>query len=195
MNNGSAPTEIPRSTSRRARRVILAGLLATAVAVAGLVAAGVIPWAPSGPAGSYRIGQILVSFTGSGAQALCPETNSTPPTCGSAAQPCGPATLCNETLRTGETVPLNHGISFQAMLSNTFDCNYTFSIAQVSGAGAFTVSSAQANGGALPVNVGFSGSGNACVTVANISVGLAVGDQGPSEQNIVLTVDVAQELR
>ncbi|HEV2165949.1 MAG TPA: hypothetical protein VGS23_03060 [Thermoplasmata archaeon] len=108
---------------------------------------------------------------------------------------CDPISLCNETLRTGESVPVGNGITFRAMLSDTFDCNYTFSIAQVAGAGAFSVTSAEANGAALPVNVGFSGTESACVTEANISVGIGVGNHGPSEQELFLTVSVAQELR
>lgn len=195
MHDGRADSEPTRRTRRRVASIALAGALATAVAVAVLVTTGMFPGPPSRSSGSFQITGIVVVFTGSGAAALCPEAASSPPTCGSAALACHPLTLCNETLRTGDTVPLSAGVTFQAMLSDTFDCNYTYSIAQVSGAGAFTVTAAQANGAGLPVNIGFSGSGSACVTEANVSVGLSVGDQGPTEQNLFLTVSVAEELR
>lgn len=195
MGDPSYVAQPPRARRPRAGRIVLAGLAVTAVAVAALVATGVVPIWQSTPAGSFQITGVVVEFTGSGAWALCPEANGSSPTCGSAAIACTPASLCNETLRTGDTVPVADGLSFTAMLSNTFDCNYTYSLSRVDGSGAFSVTVAQANGVALPVNIGFNGSGNQCVTMATFSVGFAVGDQGPTDQNLFLTVGVAQELR
>lgn len=195
MHDGSAWSERTGPDRRRRRRLWLAGGFAAAAVAIVVIATGVIPLLLSSPVASYRISEVVVAFTGSGGEALCPATNGSPPTCGSAVLACGPTTPCNQTVRTGQQVGVTNGITFRTMLSDTFDCNYTFSIAQVSGAGAFTVTAAQANGAALPVNVGFNGSGSACVTEADISVGFTVGDQGPSQQDLFLTVSVAQELR
>lgn len=197
MSDGPSDPGPERLARRPGRRWAVVGVVAVALAVTvgALIATGVIPLAPAGPAGSYRISEVVVDFTGTGGQALCPEAGGSTPTCGSAVLACDPASLCNETLRTGDNVPIGSGVSFSAILSNTFDCNYTFSIAQISSSGAFAVSGAQANGAALPVNVGFDGAGSACVTLANISVGFVVGHAGPSNQSLFLTIAVAQELR
>lgn len=195
MNAGSTEASPTRRRRRRARWWAAGGLLAVGVGTALLFAAGVIPWSTSSPPSTYRVPAVVVSFSGSGGASLCPETNGTPPTCGSAVVACDPSTFCNETLRSGEVLSIPNGVTVRAMLSDTFDCNYTYSIAAISAAGAFSVPSAQVNGAALPAEVGFAGTGGSCVTQANISVSVDVGNGGPSEQDLFLTVFVAEELR
>lgn len=195
MHPGSPADSRTPPARRPLVRLIFTGLATAGVVIALLLASGLIPLSPSSSTKWFRMTEIVVSFSGSGAAALCPATAGSPPTCGSAAVACDTANDCGEPLRSGEEVGVANGIRFRAMLSDTFDCNYTFSIAQVSSEGAFSVTVAEANGAALPVNVGFTGSQGDCVTEANISVGFTVGDRGPSEQGLFLTVSVAQELR
>ena len=191
------PNPTPPAPARRSRaRVVIAAVLIVAVILGAVIAYEELPGLTA-PARTFHMTGLSITYVGSGAGAMCTASGPGSSICQSGVIACPNGTTpCAQPLRTGESFSDTNGVAFSAVLTDTFDCNYTYSIAQVSApSGAFEVSGAAVDGAALPVNLGFTGPGSDCLTNATITVGFAVGNQGPTNQTFDLNVLVTQELR
>ena len=190
--NPPSPASAPRS-----RRWVVAVVVVIAVILVGAVIA--VEELPGllAPSRTFHMTGLSVAYEGSGASAMCTASGPGSSICQSGVIRCQNGTSpCAQPLRTGESFSDTNGVAFSAVLTDTFDCNYTYSIAAVSApSGAFAVNGAAVNGAALPVNLGFTGPGSDCLTNATITVGFSVGNQGPTNQTFDLNVLVTQELR
>ncbi|MGI0133281.1 MAG: hypothetical protein ACREDK_09405 [Thermoplasmata archaeon] len=196
MTEGASP-ERPAAAGRPRNRTIAAVVVVVAVfAVLGVVVVEELPGLLA-PSRTFHMTGVQVTYVGSGATAMCTASSPGSMTCQNGTLSCTNGSApCAQPLRTGQSFSDTDGVSFTAVLSDTFDCNYTYSVAQVTSAsGAFQVSGAAVNGQPLPVNLGFTGPDSTCLTNATITVGFDVGDQGPTDQTLDLNVQVTQELR